>query len=246
MLESAQRGLGHRNQSHPSLISRQAIGSVRIFDISRAKPLAFFGLLKPALPVNSQGRTISHHSHHAALRDDKTTNAPKRGHSHLLRTITVRNQHQVHHNGSEQHMAPRLPFNRGYIVKDGAIIPLAPAYRVKPLPPPARYIVKDGAIIPPAPAYRVKPLPPPARYLAENSGLPHTVFAVRTWSPPGNPSGLAVSQTTRNLRPPVAKRLRAKVSARASLPAEDLQPAAAPIVYFREPTTRTGADKLLP
>nr|GMC71145.1 hypothetical protein Iba_chr03bCG0020 [Ipomoea batatas]GMC77599.1 hypothetical protein Iba_chr03fCG0030 [Ipomoea batatas] len=221
MLESAQRGLGHRNQSHPSLISRQAIGSVRIFDISRAKPLAFFGLLKPALPVNSQGRTISHHSHHAALRDDKTTNAPKRGHSHLLRTITVRNQHQVHHNGSEQHMAPRLPFNRGYIVK-------------------------DGAIIPPAPAYRVKPLPPPARYLAENSGLPHTVFAVRTWSPPGNPSGLAVSQTTRNLRPPVAKRLRAKVSARASLPAEDLQPAAAPIVYFREPTTRTGADKLLP
>nr|GMC71144.1 hypothetical protein Iba_chr03bCG0010 [Ipomoea batatas] len=35
-------------------------------------------------------------------------------------------------------MWARVPLNRRYIVKDGAIIPPAPAYRVKPLPPPAR------------------------------------------------------------------------------------------------------------
>nr|GME11141.1 hypothetical protein Iba_scaffold11353CG0110 [Ipomoea batatas] len=88
----------------------------------------------------------------------------------------------------------RVPLNRRYIVKDGAIIPPAPAYRSMPLPPPARQAnrQKNNKDRYPQAVYPINHTSSTGihRYTAENSRIPRTSVVVRTGTLPGSPSGL--------------------------------------------------------
>nr|GMC84726.1 hypothetical protein Iba_chr04cCG14360 [Ipomoea batatas] len=145
--------LGYRNSWQPSSVLRNGNGVVRIIDNPLMHAPTLFGSLSAiiaeglpkSLELSARSKCGS-----SQRKDNKCplrkawSSSPHENSPQQIRTSLVmvplfrrhlRTVRPLPHPGK---MWARVPLNRRYIVKDGAIIPPTPAYRVRPLPPPAR------------------------------------------------------------------------------------------------------------